>query len=213
MYILINQNIELLLNSTKPRKDIEPYVQLVEQLPKKNVGQDKDYQREYCKYWKLNSARLCEKYLAEYFDYLERCKSCRDNVTVEKVSRKLYEIPANKNGQSLQFSFASKFVHMLNPEQPVYDSMVETFFGLKSGSDIKNFDKKISHLLCSYKFLQEEYGRVLEERLLEHSIMRFREKFEICEDYTNIKVIDTLIWKYVGFIRGGAVIRRDVVYR
>ena len=213
MYTIINQNIEALLDSINPQADIDPYIWLFGALPNRNVAQDQEFQRVYRRYWQLNPARLSEDYLAAYFGHLEQLKGQPEHVTVEAVARHLLPIPTHGNGrQSLQFSFASKLVHMLNPEQPVYDSMVQSFYFLPSGGANETTEQKIARLLASYEFLYAEYGRVLQQGLLNQAIQQFRERFNVNATYTDRKIIDTLIWKFVGFLKGGAVINSVVVY-
>jgi hypothetical protein len=213
MYAIIKQNVGALLDSINPQSDISPYVWLLGELPNRNVSQDQEFQRIYRRYWQLNPARLSDRYLAAYFGYLEQVKGQPEHVTVEAVARHLLQIPTHGNGrQSLQFSFASKLVHMLNPDQPVYDSMVESFFFLPSGGTNGTTEQKIVRLLTSYQFLQAEYGRVLAHGLLAEGITQFRERFRVNAAYTDSKVIDTLIWKFVGFLKGGAVRDGVVVY-
>ena len=213
MYAIINQHVDALLNSINPQVDIDPYVWLLGELPNRNVAQDQEYQRIYRRYWQLNPARLSKEYLAAYFGYLEQLKAKPENVMVETVTRHLFLTPTHGNGrQSLQFSFASKLVHMLNPEQPVYDSMVESFFFLPSGGANETTEQKLIRLLASYEFLHTEYGRVLDQELLAQAITQFRARFGVNEAYTDRKIIDTLIWKFVGFLKDGAVRDGVVVY-
>jgi len=213
MYAIINQNTEALLDSINPTADIDPYVWLLGELPIVNVAQHQEFQRVYRRYWQLNPARLSEGYLTAYFGHLEQLKGQPEYVTVEAVARHLLPIPTHGNGrQSLQFSFASKLVHMLNPEQPVYDSMVERFFFLPTGRTNETTEQKIARLLISYEFLHAEYGRVLEQALLAQAIARFRERFLVNAAYTDRKIIDTLIWKFVGFLKAGALRNGVVVY-
>ncbi len=213
MYAIINQHVDALLNSINPQVDIDPYVWLLGELPKRNVARDQEYQRIYRRYWQLNPERLSEEYLAAYFGYLEQLKAQPENVMVETVTSHLFITPTHGNGrQSLQFSFASKLVHMLNPEQPVYDSMVETFFFLPSGGANETTEQKLTRLLASYEFLHAEYGRVLDQELLAQAIMQFRARFGVNSAYTDRKIIDTLIWKFVRFLKGGAVRDGVVVY-
>ena len=213
MYALINHNVEILLDAINPQDDIQPYVWLLERLPNTNVGNDADFQRVYRRYWQLNPARLSEGYLAAYFGHLEQLKPQPENVTVEAVARHFLPIPTHRNGrQSLQFSFASKLVHMLRPEQPVYDSMVESFFFLPSGGVNETTEQKLARRQVSYTFLYHEYGRVLKHGLLGHAITGFRERFQVNEGYTDRKIIDTLVWKFVGFLKSGAIRNGVVVY-
>ena len=214
MYSTINQNVEALLASINRQSDIERYVWLLRELPNRNVEIDSEFQRAYRHYWQMNPARLSENYLASYFGYLEYLKSQHDVFDVESVARYLLTIPTHGDGrQSLQFSFASKFVHMLNPDQPVYDSMVEHFFFLPTAKPNELTEQKIARLMTSYRFLQAEYGRVLEQKLLAYAIERFRAYFELDTTYTDRKIIDTLLWKFVGFLKSGAIRSGIVVYR
>ena len=213
MYALINHHVEQLLNAINPRNDIQPYVWLLERLPNTNVGNDIEFQRVYRRYWQLNSARLSQEYLATYFGHLELLKSQPEHVNVATIARHMYPLPTHGNGrQSVQFSFSSKLVHMLRPEQPVYDSMVESFFFLPTGSTNETTEQKLSRLQISYEFLYQEYGRVLEHGLLRDSINSFREHFQVNEGYTDRKIIDTLLWKFVGFLKSGAIRGGVVIY-
>ncbi len=214
MYTLIKQNIEALLAAINRQDDIQPYVWLLETLPNVDIAEHAEFQRVYRRYWQLNPARLSPEYLAAYFAYLEQLKRQPiEEVTVETAARHFLTVPTHRNGrQSLQFSFASKLVHMLRTEQPVYDSMVESFSFLPSGGAKKTTEQKLARLLVSHTFLYHEYERVLQRGLLAAAIARFREHFQVNEGYSDRKVIDTLIWKFVGFLKSGAIRDGVVVY-
>jgi len=140
---------------------------------------------------------LGQNFRAEYFLLLEREKASPARAGVEQVARKLYEIPVNSKGRKvLQFSFASKLVHMVNPELPVYDRMVEAFYYLPRSYAGKP-EKKLENLLASYRFLVKEYDRILREGLLADVLHWFRRHFSLPPPYWDHKVIDTLIWKFV----------------
>jgi len=213
MYALINQHIDALLDSINFQTDIRPYICLLQQLPSVDVSTHAEFQREYRQYWQLNPARLGNEYLTGYFSHLEQLKSHPEHATVETIARHFLPIPTHRNGsRSLQFSFASKFVHMLFRDRPVYDSMVQLFFFLPSGGENEDPEKKLSRLLMSYEFLRHEYERILQHNLLAPAIAKFRWHFKIDDSYTDIKIIDTLIWVYVKFLKSGAIRNRVVVY-
>ena len=213
MYALLNQNIDLLCSNIEPARDIRPYVQLTETLRKVDVSADRDFQRTYRKYWQLNAALLGNQFVGAYFTYFEELKQAND-VTLERVVRDLFEVPTHGDGrQSLQFSFASKMVHMLRPRLPLYDSMVEAFFFLPLGSPKEKTEVRLQRLLASYGFLVAEYDRVLREGLLAPAIATFRARFRVGGDYTDEKIVDTLIWGFVRFVRAGAIRDRAILYR
>jgi hypothetical protein len=188
-------------------------VRLLAALKKTNVAADNGFQSAYRRHWQLNAARLSTSFLVAYFGLLEATKQ-ENAATVESVARRLLETPTHgASRMTLQFSFASKLVHMVQPNQPIYDSMVERFFFFASAKEGESVDAKLKRLLQAYKFLGEEYRRVLTEGLLADAIARFRARFEVGTEYTDAKVIDTLIWKFVSFAGKGALPNRTIVYR
>ena len=213
MYKLINRHIGQLLDVIDPGIDIQPYVLLVRQLNRVDVSRDLEYQRKYRRYWQLNAARLCEPFCQSYFALLEGLKRRARGATVGTVAQQLLQVPCHNNGQrALQFSFASKLVHMLNPQLPVWDSMVESYYFLPKGSTIETTEQKLQRLLASYDFLCVEYNRILQQGALLPAIRQFRQRYRLGSEYSDIKVIDTLIWKFVGFLRSGAVRSGQVMY-
>jgi hypothetical protein len=93
-----------------------------------NVGRpaDADFQARYRRFWMLNAARLGQTYCDEYFQQLA---STTTDTRLEPLVRSLYEVPVNSSGRkALQFSFASKLLHMRNRHLPIYDSQVAAFY-------------------------------------------------------------------------------------
>jgi len=212
MYDLINCNVTRLLE-TVDRSDIDQYVWMIRELHNRDVSQHQEFQQKFCSYWALNGAGLGQGFRAAYFSLLEQAKCLSEPVTVEGITRTLYEIPINaKEEKALQFSFASKLVHMVNPRLPVYDRMVESFYFLPR-SYTGTPEKKLANLLRSYRFLVREHDRVLRQGLLNPAIDALRRHFRCPADYSDEKIIDTLIWKFVPFLERGALRDGSVVFR
>ncbi|HVN15534.1 MAG TPA: hypothetical protein VMT73_07315 [Anaerolineales bacterium] len=214
MYNLINNNIDKILNAIDPDKDVKPYIQLVCWFNDVNidVSNDIEFKREYRKYWQLNAARLSDSFCNSYFELLQKSKKA-ESINVKDVAQWLLKIPSHGDGRcSLQFSFASKFVHMLDRRLPIYDSLVEAFYFFPTGSISESTEEKFERLTKSYSFLLEEYERILQYGLLEYSINQFRLKFDPGQEYTDNKIIDTIIWRFVSFMRSGAIVNRRVTY-
>ncbi len=212
MYSLINSHIDKILDAIDPATDVEPYVWLVRHLNEVNVAVHTEFQRKYRRYWQLNAALLSNSFCTAYFALLESAKTSQ-NASVKMVAQELSEVPTHNDGRhSLQFSFASKLVHMIDRRLPIYDSMVESFYFLPAAPTKERADAKLVRLTASYEFLLAEYTRVLQQGLLAHSIEQFRQRFRLGQEYTDNKIIDTLIWRFVSCMRDGAVRDRDVVY-
>jgi len=74
-------------------------------------------------------------------------------------------------------------------------------------------EKKLANLLRSYRFLVREYDRILREGLLAPAIDAMRGHFQLPTEYSDQKMIDTLIWKFVPFVESGALRDGPVVFR
>ena len=213
MYTLIKSNIDLILNSPNIFNDIQQYLQIIRLFPQIDVSNDGNFQKIYRKYWRLNAARLQQTFFEVYFDLLEKSKDHSD-LKIEKISRKLYKTSTGKDGKkSLQFSFASKLIHTINNTEPVYDSMITTFYFLPQPQSNWNFERKLKNALENYQFIKNEQKRILKEGLLDFEIEKFREYFNLENVYTDQKIIDTLIWKFVTLLRDGAIRERRIIFK
>ncbi len=212
MYTLINQNINLVLATLDYRLDIDTYLNLIRRFNQGDISHDPIFHLDYRRYWRLNAARLSETFCLAYFDLMQRLRTDQ-NMDTEAVARHLYQLPTHKNGrQSLQFSFASKLVHTLDPHKPIYDSMIADFFFFRPPDPNIELDFRLQSLSTFYAFLCNEYHRVLEHDLLEASILRFKQIRGVDDTYTDEKIIDTLIWRFVTLLRNGALLDAHIVY-
>jgi hypothetical protein len=123
MYDLINAHTAVILQYSKLQSDVRDYDWLVQNLPQVAGAQ---FKAKYKVYWRMNVARLSPAYYNVYFQSLQ---SARLNPpTLTAVAANLYTTPTNAKGRSLQFSFATKLLHMVNPKTPIYDSEVAAFY-------------------------------------------------------------------------------------
>lgn len=213
MYQLINDHIDAILDAIQPETAIDPYNELMEALQVVDVSNDSQFRSTYSQYWGLNAARLSDHFQDVYFRSLEALKAGTNNAEVAAVATELLKTPTgNKGKQSLQFSFSSKLVHMIHPQMPVYDSTVERFFFLPGTETLSKPHRKLDRLLKSYNFLILEYQRILDNEILSQSITRFRNKYQNTETWTDVRIIDTLIWQFVSFMRNGDANSREILY-
>jgi len=212
MYELINCQVTRLLETVDRRSDLDPYIWMLRELRNLDVSRHQEFQQKYCSYWALNGAGLGQRFRGAYFSLLEQSKCSPGRLSIEDITRTLYEIPINaKEAKALQFSFASKLAHMIDPSLPVYDRMVETFYFLPrsySGTP----ERKLTNLLRSHRFLVAEFDRILKEGLLSPAVSEARRRFQLPADYSDQKIIDTLIWKFVPFLEKGGIRDGSIQY-
>ena len=208
MYSLINNNLVTLLPSIAKFGGVDDYIYLIGAVRNTNVTTDREFQGRYRSYWRLNGAGLGNEFCDKYFEHLETLKRAGDP-NLKTIAQRLNQIPCNGK-YKLHFSFSTKLAHMLKPDLPVYDSQVRQFYFLPH-SETGSFETKLAERLRSYRFLIGEYARVIEQGLLAPAMDAFRIRFK--GEFTDVKVIDTLIWRFSSMLADGAVCDGTIEYR
>ena len=199
-YDLINQHNAEILATISPAH-VADYDWLRANL---HLAETHDYQQRYRTYWGMKTAHLSYSFCDAYFNILHR--HLDKTPDLGDVMIELYKIPTHRNGRrSLQFSFATKLLHTINNNTPIYDSRVAQFYSLKK-SKWKPIKHRIADFVEFYQFLQTEYRRIIALDLLGPSILAFRHTFHP-QYFTDEKVIDSLIW---GYIQSGGIINGPV---
>ena len=182
--------------------DVSTYLWLRSELTSRrtDIRTDTEFQRRYRRYWQMNVARLSQRFYSRYFELLARYSSSQ-SVDVASLARELSSVDA-EDEQSLQFSFASKLGHMIDPRLPVYDRFVAAFYFYVAPAGDGKFEARLVELMGFYNFLRHEYARVLGEQLLSGAIQKFRERFT--DDFPDERIVDWLLWAWVSLLRRGA---------
>lgn len=212
MYDLINQFAQTVAG-TIPPEHVTDYEWLLQ-----NVGQAStpDYQRRYRRFWGMGVALLSSTFYTTYFGALKA--SIGQTPTLNSIAQSLHAASTNSKGrQSLQFSFATKLLHMTNPRLPIYSSEVAAFYffqepEVKDRTDPKDLRRRIQATVTFHDFLKQEYARVLQNKLLAASIQEFRLRLKP-KLFTDEKIVDSLIWAFAAFLWNGALPSRQITYR
>jgi hypothetical protein len=206
MYDLINQFADMLVKTIQPAH-VTNYEWLLQ-----NSGEvgTLDYQKRYRRFWAMNATRLSPDFYATYFNTLVAAIS--RPMTLCRVAQTLHAASARQNGQkSLQFSFATKLLHMTNQRSPIYDSQVAAFYFFQEPSAGAALQERIESLMAFHSFLALEYARVLKVGLLATAIQEFRLRLKP-QHFTDEKIVDSLIWAFVALLRKGALPKGQITY-
>lgn len=207
MFELINRHIDSILDSIS-EKHVSDYEWLM--TNKHNIGYQ--YKKRFRSFWQLNAALLSDEFCDEYF--IELQNSIEKGLTdLREVTEKFYKVPSNKKGvNKLQFSFCTKLCHVVNPCFPIYDAMIRDFYFFVEPNRKLPLSMRIEEFIFFHEFLIDEYRRIITEKLLDNAINSFYTKFQ-SHIFTTEKVIDSLIWAFVGFLKGGGIVSKGVIYR
>jgi len=209
MYHLMNRNGAVLIRAIDGLGDISAYGSLRDSLRSADVATDFEFQRTYRNYWRMNVGRFKPAFYARYFELMSDCQRS-GSADLKEVLRSFSELGAESRG--LQFSFATKLVHMVDPRVPVYDNFIAAFyFFVPLGSKVSH-EERVDHLVEFHEFLTVEYARIIQKGLLSKAISEFREGRSINSEIPDERVIDWLIWAWVAHLRSGAQRKHQTLF-
>ena len=102
-------------------------------------------------------------------------------------------------------------LHTVDDHAPIFDSNIAAFFFYEGTTPRTLVPQRIDEFAALHRFLADEYRRIIEKGLLAKSIQKFRREFRPV-NFTDEKVIDSLIWGFVSLQKKGAAGRGEVVY-
>ena len=144
------------------------------------------FQFVFRSYYRIDNAGLTSDWKVRYFKFLsERERS------LKTILEGLYHIPTKKKVKSLQFSFATKLLHTLDTNQPIYDSKVAELLGLpvKKGKD---FAANINTCIAVYGKLQEAQQQFLSDEGIMNQIAALKARYN--SQISDEKALDFLLW-------------------
>jgi hypothetical protein len=178
---------------------------------RQNVGQANtaSYQRRYKTFWVMRG--VSNNFYTSYFAALSAATS--QPPTLNGLCQTLSLSSTRKDGtQTVQFSFATKLVHMVQPRFPIYDSRVCRFYLFQQQLPTKlTPQQKMSRLVAFHNFLIAEYARVISSGQLAPAIAMFRQHFNP-QMHSDEKIVDWFIWALVGLADSGALLNGQISY-
>lgn len=84
----------------------------------------------------MDNAGLSKDIKCYFFYLLEKREA-----NLEYILSELYEIPTLKGKNTMQFSFATKLLHTIDNDKPIFDSRVKSTLQIKSKGSGKHSDK------------------------------------------------------------------------
>lgn len=172
-----------ILRSESLRIGLEKYVWIQQHLFVTNVAKDKEFQRHYNGFYRVRQRKM--EFYNYYYTWMENMKNCK--VTFEETLQYL-----SVNTGKYESSFSSKLVATINPEQPVWDTVVLGNIGLKPPNPSCN--NRAEKIVGLYYELENWYKSFLNTPEADNMISLFNETYPDTA-ITNIKKIDLILWQ------------------
>jgi hypothetical protein len=186
----IMQNCRNILNGIG-QESVDVYHFLAEQFARGSVTENLLFQFVYRSFYGLDNAGLTEEFKKKYFELMEAARG--KVVDIRCLSEVLFDIPNKKGQNSLQFSFATKLTHTVDPEKPLYDGKIAKYFRFQPSNGFrKGFANRVQPFLPFYDDLTRCYQRILADGTLTNVMQSFRSTYPT--PIPDIKILDFIFW-------------------
>ena len=148
------------------------------------VGTD-TFQRRFSYFFKL---RRPAEWKVAYFKFMARART--RGTTFEATLRHLYTLGEKPQ---LEMSFASKLAAVLDPEKPIWDSIVTKEFGLEL--KVPDGRTKLDEAVLAYARFEAAYAELLSSKSGRAALAYFDKTFpEYAGKISAVKKLDCLLW-------------------
>lgn len=169
-------------------ESISVYLFLKDEYAKGNVQDNTLFQFVFRSYYRLDNGGLGVNVKKRYFELLADSRNDLKEILLE-----LYKIHTLRNRSTIQFSFATKLLHTINNNLPIFDAEVSRV--LRKRVVGANREEKIQSCLEVFTFLKDVYSNLLRDEQVKKLVLRFREQFGVDKNkMSDVKILDFIIW-------------------
>ena len=173
------------INKLKTRyKDIEKYAEIMTKIRATDISKDEDLQRMFNAFCRVRRNAAWRK---EFYDLFEACKTKKD-LTFEIILREMF-----KRTGRIEASFSSKMLATLNPQMPIWDSIVISKLGYKPKME-GDKEKRIVEAVQIYDEMVDRYNAFLEKDISKEFLTAFDKAFPEFREMSDVKKIDFILW-------------------
>lgn len=171
-------------------EDIAVYIFIKNEYDKGDILNNFVFQYVFKSWYRIDKAGWSNEMKNCFFKLLSE-----KQIDLKIILSKIYEIPTLRGRNTIQFVFATKLLHTIDNEYPIFDSMVSEVTEKKVNGNNKN--EKINSCIEIQNYLKELYNEKLKtDGEVKKVISEFRSKFEKVdsEKISDIKILDFIIW-------------------
>ena len=168
----------------KARKGIAQYLEIMELFPNTDVSVDRDFQRKFNGFYRIKQRPAV--WYKEYYSYLEKQKNKTPDFSA--TLRHLHSVL-----KRYEPSFSSKLVATIDPNLPIWDSIVLNNMGIKP--PLYTSKTKIYEAERIYKKIQEWHETNMKSDKGQLILQIFRELVPEHNKISDLKKIDFVLWR------------------
>jgi hypothetical protein len=158
-----------------------------------DIRSDYLFQFLFRSFYRLDNAGLSDDFKAAYFELLQKHRG-GPLPALRDLCERLALHDTKKGKRSLQFSFATKLLATIDPQQPLYDSFVASLFGFRRPDHLKDPSKRLDRLLDFYYLLRETSRWLPDQAGFIEVKAAFANRHEGWGDVPPTKQVDLILW-------------------
>lgn len=162
---------------------MQHYASIMNRVWNTDVSTDEDFQREFNHFYRI---RRNEEWRKKFYRIFEDTKQ-KTAPDFAEVLEELYAQTGN-----VEASFSSKMVATLNPNKPIWDSMVLSVLLMKP--ETKNGKAAVSSVIGCYNDIDRWYYDFKKHPAAKEWIRKFEKAFPEYKDISATKKIDFILW-------------------
>lgn len=162
---------------------LSKYITIMDLLTKVDVSKDNNFQRLYNGFYRLR--QRTPEFYSDYYDFMEKSKN--QDICFEEV---VYHF--NNKFHRIEASFSSKLAATINPNLPIWDSVVMKNLALKKPPNAHK--DRLKETVEIYKKICTWYKDFLVTHDARTMVSMFNEKYPYAQ-ITDVKKIDFILWQ------------------
>lgn len=163
---------------------IAKYKYIMEWVRQTDVSTDTEFQIAYRDFYRMRRF-YNDEFALHYFKLMEQ------NKTVRSFSFKMALERVKHIQGTYEMSFSSKMAHTINPDTPIWDSIVTGHFGIRAPGKSQNREMRICETYDKFKQRFYDYMEDKEGQML---LKMFEEAFPE-SGISDVKKIDFILWQ------------------
>ena len=172
-----------LIGKTWKNVGFEKYAQITKTFQNVNVLESLEFQRRFNGFYRVRRNKEWQK---KYYTLMQQGK--KEELSFDRILRELYL----QTGR-VEASFASKLLHTINNDMPIWDKFVLQNLGLKM--PVCYGEKKIENAILIYKEIISWYKNALSIPEINQKMFEFDEIFPDYKYFSKTKKLDFLLWQ------------------
>lgn len=180
---------------TLDRNAVLPYCELRRLLTNPSAADREKFERQFARYYGLNSAGLSPDFKRRYFELLFDVNRGTLNIPpYAALLSELHGIPRIQGDLALQCSFVSKMVAIHDESRPLYDKYVGAFFGLtvpQTGS----IEFRVAGFIANLEIVRTYYFAWMSDPRFQSVFERVLNRIPELRPCNLARVCDFLVWR------------------